>query len=138
MIGQAQRLVWPGGEHEFCLAIGELRALEQRCDAGVAQVLLRLLNGQFRIDDVIEVLRLGLQGAGMTERQALKLIERSYAQANLYDLSIIAAKVLSMFISWPVGKLEDDPSQGEALAAANASPSPMVEPDGPAMSAPLQ
>lgn len=140
MIGQAQRIVWPGGEHEFCFAIGELRALEQRCDAGVAQVLLRLMNGQFKVDDVVETLRIGLQGAGLTERQALRLIDKSYSGANLYELSVIATKVLAMFISWPTGKGEDAPQvgEGEAAPAPSSSRSPTDEPGGPLTSAPLQ
>jgi hypothetical protein len=142
MIGQAQRVVWPGGEHSFCFAIGELRALEQRLDAGVAVVLLRLLKGEFKLDDVVETLRLGLQGGGMSEKQAMKTIERAFPVANLYELSVTSARVLTMFISWPTGQGEDvpeEPAEGKTTATpTTGQSSPTDEPDGPAMSGPLQ
>lgn len=140
MIGSFQKVVWPGGEHEFRFAIGELRALEQRLDCGVAVVLTRLLSGQFKIDDVFETLRLGLQGAGMTEQQAIRTIEKAYPQANVFELSVTAARVLSMFLSWKTGKEADDPLEGEATAATmeSQSPFPTGEPVGRDTSEPLQ
>lgn len=141
MIGQKQRIVWPGGEHDFCFHIGELRALEQRLGSGVAVVLARLFSTQFKIDDIHETLRLGLQGGGMSEREAVATIERSYPMANLVDLSVTASRVLAMFVSWPTGEEADDPS-GEATAAttsqATSSPSQTDASAGPGSSAPLQ
>jgi len=141
MIGQAVRIIWPGGEHEFCFAIGELRALEQRLDAGVAVVLLRLMKGEFKIDDVVETLRIGLQGGGLTERQAMRVIEKAFPSANIFELSLTAARVLAMFISWPTGKDDDKPEEdkpGEPMAAQAENPSPTAKPDGQDMSVPLQ
>lgn len=140
MIGQKVKLVWPGGEHDFCFDIGHLRALEQRLDTGVAVVLLRLLKTEFKTDDIIETLRLGLQGAGMDEKAAVKTIHDSFPHANLYELAVTAARVLAMFVSWPTGKGEDEPEKeddkGEAPAASNLSGT--AEPDGQPTSAPLQ
>jgi hypothetical protein len=140
MIGQSQRFVWPAGEHEFCLRIGELRAIEQRCDAGIAQILIRLMGSTFKIDDVWEVLRLGLMGGGMSEREAVKTIESCFPHANFFGLATTAAKVLIAFTSWPMGAAEDEP--GETPAAGTTGPSPsrseMVEPDGATTSGPLQ
>ena len=125
MIGQSQRVVWPGGEHDFCFAIGQLRALEQRCDAGVAVILTRLIGGQFKVDDIHETLRLGLEGAGMSSRDAVRLIESAYPQANLFDLSVAATRVLAAFISWPTDKGEDVPEgKEEAVTKEQESQSP--------------
>jgi hypothetical protein len=141
MIGQAQRFVWPAGEHDFCLRIGELRALEQRCDAGIAQILLRLMGSTFKVDDVFEVLRLGLQGGGMSERQAIKTIDLAFPHANLFGLAPTAAKVLLAFTSWPIGQGEDEPDEGELKAAGevpNPSRSEEGAPAGQTPSEPLQ
>ena len=139
MIGQAQRVVWAGGEHDFLFDIGHLRALEQRLDAGVAVVLLRLLNGTWKVDDVLETLRLGMQGSGMAEKDALKALQIAYPTANLYELSVVAAKVLTMFVAWPTGRGEDEPEEskpGEAQTSTNRSET--GEPVGPDTSASLQ
>lgn len=141
MIGSAIKIVWPGGEHSFCFDIGHLRALEQRLDAGVTVVLLRLINGQFKVDDVIETLRLGLQGGGMEEKVATKIIFDAFPTANLYELSHTAARMLAMFISWPTGKdadVAEEPNPGEAEAATSENLSPTGESAGQDSSAPLQ
>ena len=137
MIGQAHKIIWAGGEHEFKFAIGEMRALEKLCDAGTASILLRLLDGTWKIDDIIHTLRIGLQGGGLDEREAMRTIENAYPVANLYELSVVAATVLAQFVSWPTGKGEDEP-EGEKTAPTNASPSVMDGPAGQTTSVPLQ
>lgn len=141
MIGQPITLIWAAGEHEFRFAIGELRALEQACDAGVTVVLNRLLTQTFKVDDIYQVLRIGLRGGGMNEIEAIKLIEKSFTSANLFELSVTAANVLIQFVSWPTGKGEDAPEDdkpGEPTAAPIANPSEMARPDGQTSSGPLQ
>ena len=141
MIGQAVKIVWAGGEHDFRFAIGELRALEQRCDCGCAVILARLFEGKFKVDDIYEVLRLGLMGGGLTERQAVRLIESSYPHANLFELAVSAATVLTRFISWPTGVQDDTPEEvksGEEPATTNSNPSPTESSDGRDSSPPLQ
>jgi len=138
MIGKGERVIWAGGEHEFRFAIGELRALEKSCDAGVATILTRLLSTQFKVDDIIEVLRIGLQGGGMSQEEAMRTIEKAYPHANLYELCMTACGVLSMFITWKTGKGEDEAEKGEAKAPTTESPSTTDEPVGRDTSAPLQ
>ena len=122
MHGQSKTLVWPGGEHEFLLDIGALRAIEERCKAGVSVVYERLLNGEWYVDDIIQPLRLGLIGGGLTDRQAKALIESSYDVANYYALAIPAAVVLGYFITWRTGPDEDDPvGEREGSGTTNGS-----------------
>lgn len=142
MIGDTIKIIWAGGEHDFRFAIGELRALEQSRDCGCTVVLARLFALQFKVDDVLETLRIGLQGGGMSEKQARATIEKSYTKANLFDLAVVASAVLTRFISWPkddpnVDTPEEDPS-GEEQATMHASPSPTESSVGPGTSAPLQ
>lgn len=70
------RLVWSRGEDDFCAAkIGTILQLEDRCGAGIAEILTRLENGTWKINDVRETIRLALIGGGMSPTDAMKAIE---------------------------------------------------------------
>jgi len=107
----SEQITWPGGEHYFRLGIGELRAIEQRSDAGCAVVMMRLLSSQWKIDDVIGPIRLGLIGGGMEERLAQKAIDAALDVASPYALAVTSAEVIRRFIMW-----ETDDQPGEQLA----------------------
>lgn len=133
-----QTLVWKGGEHPFWLRIGELRALQQHCDAGPFWVYGRLISGQWRVEDVRETLRLGLIGGGMSEKDAGKLVDQSLEDHALYAHVLPAVEIIKAAI------FGDDPDDdvGEAtpqgmnqaennpLAAKSDSPTstPVVPP----------
>ena len=87
-----QTLVWKGGEHPFWLRIGELRALQQHCDAGPFWVYGRLISGQWRVEDVRETLRLGLIGGGMSEKDAGKLVDQSLEEFDFLRHRVVAAR----------------------------------------------
>lgn len=132
----AETIVWPGGEHSFRLGIGELRAIEQRCDAGVVVVLMRLLGQTWKIDDVLSPLRLGLIGGGMDERAAQKVIDDALSVVSPYGLAVTAADVLRRFIMWDG---DDQPGEAEAGAAKRTSRrSRTAKPDGRATTEPGQ
>lgn len=61
-------LGWPGGEHDFALPLGQLRALQEHTGAGPQEVFRRLTDGSWRVDDLVEVIRLGLIGAGSMDQ----------------------------------------------------------------------
>jgi len=109
----SEEIVWPAGEDSFRLGIGELRAIEQKSEAGCAVILMRLLSTQWKIDDVVGVLRLGLIGAGMHEREAQKRVEAALDVASPYALAVTAADVLRRFIMWETA---DQPGEAEAGA----------------------
>lgn len=129
----AETIVWPGGEHPFRLGIGELRAIEQRCDAGCVAVLMRLLGQVWKIDDVLSPIRLGLVGGGMEEKAAQKSIDDALAVASPYALSVTAADILRRFVMW---EGEDQPGEADAGAESrNGNRSRTDEPDGQATTA---
>lgn len=129
----AETIVWPGGEHPFRLGIGELRAIEQRCDAGCVAVLMRLLGQVWKIDDVLSPIRLGLVGGGMEERAAQKAIDDALAVASPYALSVTAADILRRFVMW---EGEDQPGEADAGAESRTgNRSRTDEPDGQATTA---
>jgi len=102
---QPVELVWTGGEHPFLLRIGELRALQQKCDAGPMFIMTRLLTGSWMVDDVIETIRLGLIGGGMDQAEARKLVNK-YVGDGAYQKNVLAA-VAILRIS--IMEDEDDP-----------------------------
>jgi hypothetical protein len=141
MIGETQVFNWPGGEHPFCLRIGELRALEQKCNAGLGVITIRLLGGQWYLDDILETLRLGLIGGGMARDEAARIVDRSLSSTNFYTLSYLASRLLALSVSWPpkAGDEEVDVGESKAMPSKPGSHSPMDGPDGPASSAsPMQ
>jgi hypothetical protein len=132
---QAESIVWPGGEHDFRLGIGELRALEQKSDAGCAVVLMRLLGAAWKIDDVIGPIRLGLIGGGMGSHEAQKAVDEALQEVSPYALAVTAADVLRRFIMW-----DGDDQPGEADAGAGnqtQTRSTAAEPDGQATTEPV-
>lgn len=106
-------LTWAGGEHTFCLPIEQLRALQQRCDAGPAWVLSRLANSQWMVDDVVSTIRLGLEGGGLSKSEATRLV-KVHVEDQPLTLSVKTASVILMAALYGV---EDDPV-GEAPAVA--------------------
>lgn len=107
----AEPITWAGGEHDFRLGIGELRAIEQRCDAGCAVVFGRLLGSQWKIDDVLSPIRLGLIGGGMDEAAARRMVDRVLETASPWTLAITSASIMQKFIMW-----ENPDQPGETVA----------------------
>lgn len=105
--------VWSGGEHPFFLRIAEFRALQQACDAGPAWVMGRLASQQWRVEDVVETIRLGLIGGGMPQAEAMHLVERHVEQATggLYVNAILALNILRVSL---VGDEDDEVGEPEA------------------------
>lgn len=114
----SESIIWPGGEDSFRLGIGELRALEKACDAGCAVVLARLLSTAWKIDDVYQTIRLGLIGAGSSERDATKTLERALTLTSPYALAVTAADILRRFIMWGDEDAPGDDQPGEEVAGA--------------------
>ena len=79
-------LIWGGGEHTFALTIGGLRALQDACAAGPQEVLMRLVNGTWRVDDPLAILRHGLIGGGMAKDAARDLVNRTAESDGLMAL----------------------------------------------------
>jgi hypothetical protein len=69
-------LDWADGTYSFRLAWGELAALQEKCDAGPYVILDRLRYNQWRVEDISNVIRLGLIGGGMEPAKALVLTRR--------------------------------------------------------------
>lgn len=119
---------WPGGEHAFRLGIAELRALQQTTDCGPEHLANRISLGQWRVDDLREVLRNGLIGGGMAHVDAVRLIDRALAPPFI-RFKAPALAVLGDCLYGP----EDDPV-GETMPV---TPTPAHEQTENGSSAPI-
>ena len=102
-------LIWPGGEHEFRLTLGHLRALQEACNAGPFEIRARLLTQTARVDDVLATLRLGLQGGGMDKAAATALVNSTAENTGLMGMILPALAVLTQALVGPA----DDPVGGD-------------------------
>ena len=84
---------WADGTYSFRLAWGQLSELQEKCDAGPYVVLNRLHNGSWRIEDITNIIRLGLIGGGLQPSSALKLV-RAYVEDRPPMENLIPAQVI--------------------------------------------
>lgn len=124
------KLTWVGGEHAFALKIGQLRALQQACDAGPEQILSRIWAGEWRVDDLAEVIRLGLVGGGdVAAKDAGQLVTGLMEKHPLMQFKPIAQAVLMDALIGddgdPVGEqtgVETPPESGSSAKSTVGEP----------------
>lgn len=124
-------LIWGDGPQRFRLPIGQLRELQDKCDAGPARILSRLGSIDWKIDDIRETLRLGLIGGGMVPSAAYTLVKRYIddrdggLMESRQHAQIILMKALVGDPSDPVGeqeKAETPPNPTPESSSATSSP----------------
>lgn len=104
-------------EQVFKLGMGELRRIQETCDAGPMELMGRLGSGMWRIDDVRAPILHGLIGGGMVAEKAGVLVER-YVDERPLSLSVNTAyAVLGAAILPP----EDEPLGEKAAGEDQAS-----------------
>lgn len=119
-------LQWADGTYIFRIAIGQLRELQEKCDAGPLEMYRRMIIGNWRLDDVRETIRLGLiGGGGVPPAAALKLVER-YVDARPLLESVEIARVILGVVLLPI---EDDPLKKDEPAGETSSPRSSPSPD---------
>jgi hypothetical protein len=129
---EAITLNWAGGEDEFLLRLGELEALDDKTRDGVLDFRYRLSLGiqrgslaysPVRITETIDCLRLGLIGAGMDRKSAVRKVQKAFEDGDMAELNLAAFTVISHSLS---GKEHDTPGEqtapGEKMAAEAPSP----------------
>lgn len=72
------------GEHTFALTDDMITELERITDLGIGALYLRTVNMQFKLADLVEVIRLGLIGGDITPEQAMQLTD-TYARNRPVD-----------------------------------------------------
>lgn len=124
-MARAVELSWPGGRHTFALRIGELRELQDRLNAGPEEVFNRIRSGNWRVNDLVEVVRIGLVGGGMDRDEAGRQIATLIDTTPLSEFKFVAIAALASAI---IG-YEDDPvgeAEGEQAPPENGSSAPSM------------
>jgi len=102
-------------EYPLQLKIGQLRALQADLNSGPSQILTRLQTGTWMVDDIIEPIRHGLRGGGLSDRDAKNLVERYVVDGSLIQYQPVALKALLAAL---IGNEDDMPDLGEPEAPA--------------------
>ncbi|WP_298494794.1 gene transfer agent family protein [uncultured Maritimibacter sp.] len=82
------------GEHAFALTDDMIAELERLADIGIGAFYLRAVNMQFKLADLIEVIRLGLIGGGATPQTAAQLTDTYGRNRPIDELYPLALDVL--------------------------------------------
>lgn len=111
---------WADNTYDFCLRAGELRDLQEKVDAGPAFVLDRLREGTWLVDDVVETIRLGLIGGGMTPESARRVVNRYVVNRPLLENVGVASTILMASL---VGSEDEPPKKVEGETESQRTPS---------------
>lgn len=128
--------VWGDGEYAFRLALGELRRLQERTNAGPLELQRRLLQGTWRVDDIRETIRLGLEGGGMKAESVTQRINDYVDGRPLLDNVLVAARILNAALSGPEDELlgKQEAAEGESTSfQTDSSPSPQFTGGDPSL-----
>lgn len=98
----------------FRLAWRELMKIQEACDAGPYVVLDRLLTGRWKLQDISEVIKWGLIGAGVDTQTALDLVASEVEKRPPLESLVVAQRVLGAGV---VGTPEEE--VGKKLEAAS-------------------
>jgi hypothetical protein len=128
---------WADGEYKFRLAIGQLRELQDKTGVGPYALLSRVIDGTWKVDDLREVIRLGLIGGGLEPLKALSLV-KNYVEGrplmeSLTPVKVILAAALFGDPDDPVGKKEPEKTEDQPGSASPVS----MEPAPSSASAPM-
>lgn len=115
-------LGWADGEYPFRLAIAQLIAVQEECDAGPAEILARLQDGRWRVQDVRAPIFQGLLGGGLGPAKARQLVVTYVENRPLVEsLGVAQAVLLAALMGAPDG---DDPEMPPGKPEADPSPCP--------------
>lgn len=108
-------LEWGGEERLFRLAWGELEKLQEACDAGPFHILAALRSGLPRLEHVLEPIRWGLIGGGVSVLDANKLVSLFVKERPLAENMITATAILTSALYGDADEEEEDkPGKPEA------------------------
>ena len=120
-------LVFGGDERHFRLGIAELIALQEKRNGGPMEIVARLRFGAWRVEDVIETIRIGLLGGGMDAKAARELVEAFVRPPDVVSHVLTAQAVLMSALQGIPGELAGKPmATTDAPGAMDASPPPPI------------
>jgi hypothetical protein len=101
-------LPWPDEMRKYRLGLGELRELQEKCgdriamrERGPMEILDDLQTRKWRADDIFQIVRLGLIGAGLEAHKALALANTYASPPRLSEAILFATVILQAAIVGP-------------------------------------
>ena len=89
------RLFFGDGEYDFKLTLQGIAAIQAKTKAGIGQIYVRVVSGAYYSDDLVETVRHGLIGGGMSPKAANDLITHYGDAMPLDEWQEVAAEVLT-------------------------------------------
>lgn len=115
--------MWAGGEHVFAFRMGDLRALQNKVNRGPEEILMRLANRTWFVDEAIETVRIGLIGGGMDRDEARRLIDLVADGHPLVEFRLTAFEVLSRALYPQESEPEKQTAAGNPQGDGTSPPS---------------
>lgn len=109
-------------EHVFRLAWKQLIELQEKRNAGPAIIMQHMLSGEWYVEDIREVIRVGLIGGGMAPNAALNLV-RAYVEERPQDIAGEDGLLMTALVvlSAAIARVPDEPV-GEQVAPVQGEP----------------
>jgi hypothetical protein len=128
-------LLFPDERRLYRLRVGELRQLQEKCgDRGPLEILSALTNGKWKVDDIIQPIRLGLIGGGMKLEDANRLVESTVHDGTFGEAAFFAIAILGAAITGPPDekiKMPKGANAGKMTTPTNGSGSASSTGKGP-------
>lgn len=99
------------GEKTFALTMPMIAELERKAGVGIGALYQRLMSAQFFIADLIEVIRLGLIGAGTSPTDAQRLVDTYATDRPVMEIVPLALDIVEA--RWS-GEAVTDEAQDDA------------------------
>lgn len=127
---QPIELHWPGGQHEFALPLGQLRALQDACNAGPEEIFNRIRLGTWRVDDLMGIIRFGLIGGGMDRNEAARLVSNMFDAHGAVEFKLVSLGILQHALFGPDDDTpgKDEGVETETLESGSSPESTETEP----------
>lgn len=116
---------WPDETRKYHLRWGELRELQDKTGRGPWEIFERFATRRFFVDEVREVVRLGLVGGGCAPGTAIQMVRRYVEERPIAESVPMAQAILGAAIMGvPEEDLEEVQDGGGKATATNGSGSP--------------
>lgn len=96
-------------QYRLRLSVELVSELERQVGVGIGSLNKRVLAGHFAIKDLIEIIRLGLIGGGVTPQRAKELIDTYTTDRPLLEYAPVAIDVLSALFVGPAQSTDEMP-----------------------------
>ncbi len=113
---------WADGHYTFRLAIGGWREIRDKTGAGPYELYERVVRRKWFVDDLREVIRLGLIGGGTEPVAALKLVQAYVDERPLLEAVPVALAIMAAALVAPEGDSPKKARRRGATTVPSASP----------------